>query len=398
MKTEIYKSATISILFSILRVISFILTANFLSPEAFGIFAFHGAVYVFQITLYEVALFPYLIRNDMKYRDSARSDISLCQSINYIFALILLLLLVSDFEIWSIIVMFIVNIIINFINGETYKYLIKVRMHKKQSFELRIEAMSFAVSLFGVALPILIYSSSDVDLLFIFLSQILLRLGLFNKILRSEGCLNSISYKGTFELLMKIKIEGVRMFTIALYRQAPSLLVGLFMGNTALGLFNRSGFIGEQITTIINKAFNFIVLREFSLTVDKQKYLRFDTVATLLVLLVLPALYYTSLPVTHLILKAMGNNWLELRPLIVIFLMIVPIKVLSFFSIQILKASGDRNLIVVLNICSILFLIAAMVFCDDLVTFSRLVVLDSIVQKIVLSLAIRRLHSKARDH
>ena len=98
------------------------------------------------------------------------------------------------------------------------------------------------------------------DLLIIFSSQILFRFVLLSKFLRSEGRLNSFTFKGVLELFIRIKIEAVRMFSIALYRQLPSFLVGLFMGPAALGLFNRSGFIGEQVTTIINKVFNFILL------------------------------------------------------------------------------------------------------------------------------------------
>ena len=52
------------------------------------------------------------------------------------------------------------------------------------------------------------------------------------------------------------------------------------------------------------------------------------------------------------------------------------------------------NMITIFNISSMMFLIIAMIFCDDLVDFSWFIILDSIGRKIALSLEIRRLYSK----
>ena len=326
----------------------------------------------------------------MQYKKFCFDDLALCQTVNYLLSSVIFVFLLTDLSTPTVFIMFLVNVALNFINGSTYRYFIKIRMHKRQNFELRIETISFFISLAFIALPLLIYNASLVDLLFIFLGQTLIRLLLFRGYLRKESFFIIPIFSGIYDLIGRTKIEAIRMLTIALYRQIPSLLVGVFMGTKTLGFYNRSGFLGEQITSIVTKTFNYLLLREVSLSKETKNFVRLDRKFSIYVIIAMPLFYLCSIPVAKVIVNIMGAGWAEIEILICICLTIVPLKVLNFSSIQILKASGDYWFIPSINIVSILFLITAMFFSKTLVTFCWMIMLDSVIRKVLLSYFLRR--------
>ncbi|MDB2692645.1 hypothetical protein N9Z36_08925 [Luminiphilus sp.] len=401
-KRELVSSLSFSLFFAVLRFVSFVVTAKFLSVAAFGVYAFFAFIYMLQIFTYELAVFQYITKKQFSQtnRDVHIDDLRRSHTINLFSGIALVFGVTIGLDLLTVGALMICIFTLNITNYYYYAFVSRLRFHQRQSVEIQFDFYSFGATLLFITAPLVILNGSDIDLVIVLTCSNLLRTIFMAVSMNSRSGPVAVTLSGLGSFFAGYRYEAIRMFTNKLYLQAPAAAIGFSSGIQLLGQFNRSSYVVDQFVNLLSRAFRFLLLRQVVLDDAATGYSKQVCRLTLAALVASPFFYLFGILLAPLFIALLGEQYGVLEHVLPIFLMAAPFKLANMWAVQIIKGLSDRIGLTLLNTASILMYCVSISQTESMVTIGIILLLEAGFRQCALISMAARLEARQRkvDH
>jgi len=181
-----------------------------------------------------------------------------------------------------------------------------------------------------------------------------------------------------------------------------TMVIGHFLGNVALGFYNRAYMLVNLPMQYLVTSFSRVLMPSYSQIQDQTLRLKkaYLTSIMLVASILIPACWGLSVAAREVVLIVLGEKWIASIPILKILAIAVPFNMLTYLSGSLLEALAELNIKILIQISNILLLLALFFFLGKFGVLGyafSLVICQSVIFIAYLFVTKKRMQIKSRE-